>query len=275
MRQGDPERALLCHERAVGLDPGRDVLWGKLGACATMAAERCPDAAPRHRLLLRGREAVEEGCRLVPLSSENHANRGRVLRALAREELVQPEEVLAAFDRALTLDPENTMYFADAAAAAVGLGLAARAREYIDRGLRIDPDLGMLHTDMAALELAERHYRQAEQHLDRALAGRWHDRKQYPRAQALLCLVYLNTERPQPALHVADEVLAGEESLPVRCLRARALEKLGRRREAAEEYRRIVQVRPDHALARAALARLDGGRKNGKSRHGLPAGSAD
>jgi O-antigen ligase/tetratricopeptide (TPR) repeat protein len=266
MRQGDPEGALLCHERAVGLDPGRDVLWGKLGACAAVAAEGCPDASQRRRLLLRGRAAVEQACRLVPTSSENHANRGRVLRALAREGLAQPEELLAAFDRALTLDPENTMYLADAAAAAVGLGMAARAREYIDLGLRIDPDLGMLHTDMAALELAEGHYRQAEQHLDQALAGRWHDSKQFPRAQALLCLVYLDTERPGQAFHVADDVLAREESLPVRCLRARALEKLGRRREAAEEYRRIVQVRPDHALARAALARLDGGRKNGKSR---------
>jgi O-antigen ligase len=270
-----PYRALHFHERAVRLDPGRDVLWLRLGACTAIAAESCPDASQRQTLLLRGRAAVEEACRLVSVSSENHANRGRVLRALAREGWVPPDEVLAAFDMALALDPENTVYLADAAAAAVSMGLTGRARQYIERGLRIDADLGMLHTDLAALELAQRHYAEAERHLNAAVAGRWHESKQYPRALSLLCLTYLETGRNERALQVADHVLTREDSLPVRFLRARALERLGRRAQAAEEYRRIVQVRPDHALAQAGLTRLHEVPKNGKCRQDTPAGSGD
>jgi tetratricopeptide (TPR) repeat protein len=273
--RADLVRALECHERAVRLDPGRDFLWNKLGTCALMAAESCPVASRRHDLLIRAREASKEACRLVPASSENHANRARILYVLAREGLAFGQDVLDAYDTALALDPENTLYLADAAGAAVGLGRLDRARAYASRGLRIEPDLGILHVNLAAIELARGRHAEAERSLLRSLAGRWHDPSRWDQALLLLCLTYLDTTRGEPALRLADELLQRQDTLPVRCLRARALEKLGRRQEAWNEYQRIVQARPGYAAARAGLARLERVGKNGKSRQGFPAGSAD
>jgi O-antigen ligase len=234
IRESDPEAALLCHERSVQLDPKRDLLWLKLGSCALVAAECCPDTAKRRRLLLRAREADECACRLVPVKSENHANLALILFALARERLVSAQDVVAAYDEALALDPENTFYLAEAGRAAVSLGLSSRGRDYIERGLRIDPDLGPLNANLAALELAGRHYYEAERLIEKALTGRWYDSRTYHGAQALRCLIYLDTGRTEQALRLADDLLSWKDSLPFRRLRARALEKLGRRVSAAK-----------------------------------------
>ncbi len=275
LRKSDLSLALDYHERAVRLDPGQDLLWNKLGTCALLAAESSPDSLSRRELLKRAAEATNEACRLVPASSENHANRARALYVLARERLATAQDVLDAYATALALDPDNTLYLADAAGAAVGLGLVEQARQYIGRGLRIDPDLGVLHANLAAAELARGRYATAEIALLRSLAGSWHDVARRDQALLLLCLTYLDTARAGSALRLADDLLGRQDSLPVRCLRARALEKLGRRQEAWAEYRRIVRARPGNAAARAGLVRLEHSSRNGKSRQGLPAGSAD
>jgi O-antigen ligase/tetratricopeptide (TPR) repeat protein len=275
LAQTHPDEALLCHERAVSLDPNRDMLWVKLGARAKSAAERCLNVEKRHQLLLRAHEATEQACRLVPVNGENHANRALVLLAMAKERLVSPQEVLSAYNMALALDSENTLYLAEAGSAAIATGLLDRARDYVERGLRIEPDLGVLNADLAALDLAAGHYHEAELHVRAALDGQWHDTNHFLRARALLCVILLDTGREDEALKVADNLLRWESSLPIRCLRARALEKLGRSREAEAEYRRIVELRPDHRMARAGLARLVRSSGNGASRQGLPAGSAD
>jgi hypothetical protein len=273
LQQVDPEQALVWHERAVRLHSGRDVLWIKLTACTLAAAERTRIPSRRQQLLLRAHDAVENACRLVPAKGENHGNRALVLFRMAREGMGRAQDALAGYDTALALDPENTDYLEEAAAVAVNLGLSERAREYIARGLRIDPELGMLHATQAALELAKGRYREAEKRLDVALTGHWHDMKRYCRAAALLCVTYLDTGRSEQALLLADCLLTQDDSLQLHFLRARALEKLGRRPDAEWEYRRVVELRPDHAMARAGLARLEA--KNGRSRQGLPAGSAD
>src|SRR5207302_1499111 len=54
-----PADALLCHELAVAIDAGRDVLWIKLATSAVEAARLCPDAAQRQGLLRRARRAAE------------------------------------------------------------------------------------------------------------------------------------------------------------------------------------------------------------------------
>jgi O-antigen ligase/tetratricopeptide (TPR) repeat protein len=259
----DPREALACQERAVRLDGGRDILHAKLAATALDVSRQTPNPQESGALLLRARRALEEACSLVRASGQNHANRGRCLEVLARAGLARPEEVLEAFDEALLRDPLNTAFLADAGRAASGLGLRERARDYLGRGLRIDPRLAVLHGEMGGLALAERNYPEAEAHLYRAVTGDWHGNAEgWDRARALVCLLRLETGQLQPALGLADDLLLTHpDSAPVRWLRARALERLGRRQEARDEYERIVRGRPDHPQARAALARLTKGKR--------------
>jgi tetratricopeptide (TPR) repeat protein len=269
----DARRALECHRRAVTLDPTRDLLWMRLAGCALKIADQCPDVRERHRLLAQAREATEEACRLVPVSGSNHSNRGRVLREQARAGVVQPAEVLAAFDDALRFDPENTAYLSDAAKAAITLGQIDRAGEYITRGLTLAPELGTLLGDLAAIALVQREYPRAEELLGKALAGQWPDVKEADRARTLLCLIYLDTGRALAALRLADDVLTrAPDQWAVRFLRGRALEKLGRRQVARSEYQRVIEVRPDHVQARDALKRLERLAKRTEPA-GRPAGS--
>jgi O-antigen ligase/tetratricopeptide (TPR) repeat protein len=253
-----PVQALQRYERAVSLDPRRDVLWIKLGECALAAAERCAGSEERRRYLERAREASEEACRLVPLRGQNQANRGRILSALARDGLVGREDILTAFDEALRYDPDNTVFLADAASSAVALGRPDRACDYLKRGLDIDPTLAVLHSGMAALALNERRYADAEASLSKSFVSEWHgNAAALDRARSLLCVTYLDTGRGKQALDLANELLVRhEDSLIFRCLRAHILERLGRRLEALDEYRRVVIVRPDNVHARAGLARL-------------------
>ncbi len=226
-RQGEEVRAaasqqsLEWHEYAVKLDPQRDVLWIKLTECSLALAEVCPDKVERQRLLMCAREAIEESCRLVPVSGQNQANRSRVLHALAREGLARPADVLAAFDEALVHDPENAALLADAAGAAVGLGFADRAAVYLQRGLRLDPTLGILHSTAAALALSQRRHQEAEAELGKAFQGEWHaNAEALDRAKSMLCLTYLDTGRAGQALQVAEDMLSrNNDSLSYHCLR--------------------------------------------------------
>jgi O-antigen ligase/tetratricopeptide (TPR) repeat protein len=263
-QQGDellaisPEKALICHERAARLEPGRDLFHLKLAWSAFATARRCRDPHERRHLLERGRQAVEQACTLVPASGQNHANRGRLFEALARAGLVRPEEALAAFDAALERDPLNTAYLADAGRAAAALGARARALEYIHRGLRIDPRLGELHAGLAALALMENRCAEAEAHLARATGSAWHgDSEGWDRMRGLLCWTWLRTGRAASTVVMADNVLANHgDWLAIRWLRAQALEQLRHPHQASDEYQRILSLQPDHAAARAALARL-------------------
>jgi O-antigen ligase/tetratricopeptide (TPR) repeat protein len=254
----EPRKALACQETSVRLDPERDVLHVKLAASALVVAKQCSDPAEQRRMLFRARTALARACDLVPANAQNHANAGRGLEVLARAGLVPADEVLAAFDRAVALDPCNTVYLADAGRAAATLGQAERAKEYLERGLTIDPDLGMLHTELAALALAKQRYPEAEKHLRQAVSTRWRGSLEgWDRTRALLCLMFLETRRPEEALPLADDLLrAHDDSVPVRWFRAIALEKLGRRLDAMQEYGRIVRLQPNHAPAQVALARL-------------------
>jgi tetratricopeptide (TPR) repeat protein len=271
-----PTQAAAWHERAVALAPEHDLWWTRLANAAQRCAEQEANPERRRRWRARERQALEMACTAEPARAENRANLARCLEVLAREGMARREEVLPLFDSALRDDPNNTPVLADAARAAVALGYYAQARAYIERGLQIDPDLGLLHGEWGALCLAERRFAEAEAHLKRSLAGQWPwDEEKSNRVRALLALTYLqwgqHPDLPALALLIADDVLCrdgGEVS--TRVLRALALERLGRWREAIEEYRRVLLARPDHPLARARLGRSEV--RGQKSEVSAPAG---
>jgi tetratricopeptide (TPR) repeat protein len=255
-----PARALACYERAVGLAPGRDVYWFKLGAAAQASAGSADDRERRGRLV-RARQALEQACALVPASPDHHANLARLRALLASEGLAEPDGAFNEFDAALAGDPFNTLFLADAGQSAAALGLKERARRYLRRGLELDPTLPALEVGVATLALQEGRLTEAEGHLAKAVgSARWQDEEARWQGVALLGLARLRLRRFEEARRLADMVLEQRPAwVHVRLTRAEALEGLGRKAEAADEYRRVVALAPGFGPARAALVRLTTG----------------
>jgi tetratricopeptide (TPR) repeat protein len=95
--------------------------------------------------------------------------------------------------------------------------------------------------------------------LQQAVNGDWHGAERLRVAAASnLAAAYLELGRPAEAEEAAARVAI--ERAPnfsdARFNRGRALERLGRRAEAIEEYRRALADQPDHVPARQVLRAL-------------------
>jgi tetratricopeptide (TPR) repeat protein len=250
------------YEQAAALAPGQDIYAVKLAAGAQTAAQASEHSAKRRRYFLRALRAIEAACALVPACPDHHANRGRLLFLVAREELAPPHEMLEAFDTALAGDPRNTCFLADAGQCAAALGLHQRARDYLWRGLEEDPDLAVLHAGLGRLALLRGRYKEAEQHLQTALLSDWHgDGEAQQQSLSLLGVAWFYLGRVEAAYQLATDLLALRPTWQAtRLTRARALERLGRRAEARKEYQRLLAVQPDYEAAKEGLRRLAAGK---------------
>jgi O-antigen ligase/tetratricopeptide (TPR) repeat protein len=253
-----PATAVERLDHAVALDPVNELYWVKLGAAAHAQARLTLDSGSRIRALQQAAAAYERARRLVPANSYNHANVGRVLADLAREQQGTPAEAFARFDQALALDPNNAYFYADAANAAMALGDPQRARDYAGRGLALYPRFGVLRAQLAYIALVERRPADAVQPLQEALAADWHGADDaYALAASNLAAAYLQLDRPDDAHAAARLAVDRVPALAdARFNLAKALERMGRRAEAVAEYRRLLADRPDYALAREALRAL-------------------
>ncbi len=254
-----PAAAVERLRRAVWLDPFVELYWVKLGAAAHAQARREPDAEARRRALGEARAAYERARRLAPANSYDYANVARVTADLAAEGLATPAEAFAGFDRALVMDPHNAYFYVDAAGAATSLGDVDHARDYAARGAALYPRFGVVRAQLAYVALLERRPADAVEPLRQALAAEWHGATE---AQALaasnLAAAYLQLGRPADAEPVARLALDRMPALAdARFNLARALEGLGRRKDAVAEYRRVLAERPDYTPARDALRALD------------------
>jgi tetratricopeptide (TPR) repeat protein len=182
------------------------------------------------------------------------------LTELAKEGAATPNEVLAAYDAALALDPLNPSVLADAGHAAWSLGQHARARELLRRGAELDPEQANLRALGGLVAMAEGHYEEAEVHFDAAARRDWHGNDD-GQLQALTiwaaCLVKLH--RPHPAEFLTRHVLERRPDWPgPRYTLAYALTMLGRFQESAECYRELIRRCPDHPLAAEARKKIGG-----------------
>lgn len=253
-----PAEALERHRWAVRLAPGNELFHLEQSRAYHFVATRQHDATARRRLLEQARDAIESACRLVPLRASNQGNRARMLTELARIGLGTADEVLAAYDLALRLDPCDSLCLADAARAAISLGRHERAREYLAHVRRIDPTLGDGHAELGTLAMLSGQMAEAEQHLHRALESHWHgNEERADRARGLYAAVCVERGKYGLAKGWSENVLARRSDwLSVRWIHALALEGLGLRRKAIAEFRNILERQPDHVQARARLERL-------------------
>jgi O-antigen ligase/tetratricopeptide (TPR) repeat protein len=253
-----PAAAVEAFERAVALDASNAFYWVKLGAAAHAQGRAARDAASRRRHLDRAREAFERAIRLVPVSAYNHANLGRLLADLARDGRAAPADVWARFETALRRDPNNAYFYTDAATAALVVGDRARAARYASRAAELYPRFALAHSILGHTALADGRPAEAARVLEGAQALDWHGA---PGAQTVagsnLAAAYLRLGKPVQAERAARQALTHTPGYAdARFNLAKALELLGRRREALEEYRRILAEQPDYEPAREALRGL-------------------
>src|SRR5262249_2516755 len=170
------------------------------------------------------------------------------------------DEVYAAFDRALALDPNNANFALDAATAAVQLGDLGRARDFAETCSRLYPRFAPLHALLGYVALAQDRLSPAFQDLWVAVQLTWPDKQWTATTYSNLSATLLKLHRPEDALHAASLALTHWPQCPdAHFNRARALELLGRQNDAAQAYRELLALRPDHGPARAGLGRVQSG----------------
>jgi O-antigen ligase len=219
----DPRAAIEAHERAVALDPSRELHWVKLGIAAEAGARKATHQAEWHRRLLLARTAFERAARLAPASGFDHLHLCRLVGTLAHERLASPAEAFAECDAAIRLDPNNPAFHRTAADIALVLVDLRRAASYAERSARLYPRLGSPHAQLGRVALAEGRLQEALRELKAAFEGEWRG-DQNGRALAASAL-------------------------------SAALLRLGRTAEA-EQYARFAASRaPDSAEARRNLER--------------------
>lgn len=248
-----PAVAVEQLRHAVALEPFIELYWVRLGSASHAAARATRDAAERRRRLEDARAAYERALRLVRANSYNYANLGRVLADLARDGLAAPGEAFARFDRALELDPNNAYFYPDAANGSLVVGDFERARDYASRGAALYPRFALPRAQLGHIELAQKRLPEAAALLQEAVDGEWHDAPGRAGAAANLAAAWLQLDRPGRAEQAARLAVSLSPGAPeARFNLAKSLERLGRRDEAIEEYRRL----PDFEPARAALGAL-------------------
>lgn len=245
-------------KEATGWAPERPEVWlalAKEAQAAAVAAENEDARRPMWRLAVR---ASAECCRLVPVSPDAHANHARVLLVATQGGLATREDVLAAYDRALAVWTTSPICLVEAAEACVHFDDHRRAEQYLERAEQCGHQHGSIQATRGALLLAQGQWRAAEVALSAAMQGKWHDDLTgLSRAQELLGLLYIRTRRFGPASQLAEAMVAMKPDHPVGYwVRAQASEGLEKRDRAMADYRRVLELRPNHPPTLAALSRL-------------------
>jgi O-antigen ligase len=250
-----PDDAIAACEGAVENAPWLDVPH------AHLAVARHRAALARGTFARGAADASRRACELVPACGHHHALHARILLDVVRQESTGQDELWRAYDEALARDPDNPLTLIDAARAALMLNQNDRARAYLDRAATLG-ELPQLTAERGVLALSEGRAGEAEQLLHEAVKGDWHGQVDARgRAHGLLALACLHHGNDHGALTQAEEVLrvyppAVASEPTTRFVRASALERLGRRDEARQEFGRVLSLRPDHGPAREALDRL-------------------
>jgi O-antigen ligase/Tfp pilus assembly protein PilF len=237
----DPRAALPFCERAVALDPGAALYWTKLGQTTRLAAEAAGDARLRWRSMEQARQAFARAAELLPADANVHFHLGSILGQLAIEGGADPAASFAEFDRALALDPFNAYILEDAGRVALALHDTRRAEGYLSRCVDLYHGFLPARAALAYVAAAEGRLAVAERMLCEVLPGDWTgDDDGRLTARGALASVLLQEHRPGDALPMAAAVLDARPGWDaVRMTYARSLEALGRRTEAAAEYRRL------------------------------------
>jgi adenylate cyclase len=214
------EEAIRCFEEATRLDPGFAEAYA---AWANLYVVAAGEYVPMREVIPRARELAARALALDPDSSEAHSALGNIL-LQADHDWTRAE---AEFERALSLNPNNTVAYRFLALLLVALERFDEAKEASRHAIRLDP--GGSHR--ATLGWAELESGNPEA----AIESRERERDKDPSSFAghvYLGITYLTAGRRSDALREADWPIAGVDDV----------------------------VRFDHALLNAMLGRPEAAR---------------
>lgn len=161
MRQGSSlhaagrrERALVCFEQALALEPGHT---DAANACATVLSE-LGQAEAAMRVLQGVREALMR-------DADGATNYG-----IAAENVGRRDEAIAAYRQALALDPQQVRALNNLALLQAASGDWAQALDALERCRGLQPDNPLAWQNLADIQVAARHYAQALATLAQATA---------------------------------------------------------------------------------------------------------
>jgi O-antigen ligase/tetratricopeptide (TPR) repeat protein len=249
--------ALEARDESVRWAPELPELWTRLAAQASQEALQRPADGPRLRA--RAVQAMREGALRVPACPETQGQLGKALLEQARAGEASLDDVLAAYDGAIVLDPRNVVLMRDAARAALAMGQEARAEPYLEEALRIGPRHPTILAEAAAVAFARGRLDQARSMLAETFEMKWADDCEgLSRARGLYALVQLQRNEFADALRVAQDLARERPDWPVALvIQGMALEGLGKPKEARAAYSQALALEPGNVAALAGMRRAE------------------
>jgi tetratricopeptide (TPR) repeat protein len=254
----DNEAAAPHYERAAAWDPGSDRYPDRLAGVVGSRAAQAASANEACAELARARARMEQAIALVGADPYHHANRARILADQVRQGQEAAATAFAAWDTALSLDPDNAWFLAEAARTALRLGDGGRLRRYAGRAMELYPRFAPPYAHLGTESLRQGHCAEAVEWLHRALRADWHgDADAADHAEATLAAAYLGLRSFPQARHHTRLVLERQPRwATAHFLLAQALEGEGQLQAAIAEYRQTLLLAPGHIPAQTALNHL-------------------
>jgi tetratricopeptide (TPR) repeat protein len=255
---GNARQALRHYEQAIALQPSDDRYWVQMAAALGQLASQMAVPAEQARLLAQAQEALRQATSLVPADAYHQANLARVQTEQARYHYGPAETALAEWECALSMDPLNAWFLAEAAHTAVILGDDQRLHAWADRALELYPNFAPPLAHLGTGVLRAGRFAEAADRLNRALHLDWHeDFEGSDHARATLAAAYLGLHDFAQARQHAGEVVRRHPEWPVaHFLLGQALEGQRLFADGAAQYRQALKLNPNYVPAKAALQQL-------------------
>ncbi len=224
----DIRRAYDYFQQAVKIDPGYARGWSAL-AWAAIALTEGPEGSPVEQGYREAMSAAQRALQLDPGLAEAHAAIGRIKRSYDWDW----PGATAAFQKALALEPQNSVVLLGASSLQASLGNFEEAVTLNRRAVEIDPLSVVAHVSLGMHAYYAGQQELAIDAFQKALAIS----ANAPDAHYLLGLVYLERSQPQQALaefeknHASSERNVGE---------ALAYSALNRKKEADAALHQLI-----------------------------------
>ena len=234
----DIDRAYEFFQQAVKIDPNYAQAWSGLAWAAIARAENGPSFEQGYRDAMG---AAERALQLDPSLAEALAAVGRIKRSYDWDWA----GANVAFQKALALEPQNSVVLLGASSLQASLGNFEGALDLNRRAIEIDPLSVVAHLSLGMHAYYAGRPELAVDAFQKALAIS----PSAPTAHYLLGLVYLETSRPQLALAEFERDSLGSERTVGEAL---AYDALGREREADAALHQLLADYRDQAAFQLA-----------------------
>ncbi len=236
-KTGDGVNALREYVRAADLLPDRKDAQEKAGAFMLMANQFQDAQGLAERMLKRDPSSVE----------------GQILLANALAGLKNLDAAIAAFEKAVSLDPNRSATYADLGQAQMGGGNRAAAEAAFRKAIEIDPKSAHAHLSLSNFLWATGDLEQAQQELRRALELEPNNLV----ANRAMAMFYMVTNKPEAAEPHLKTVSAGTPGADAKYFLAEYYLRLGRVDDARATLTPLLANTDSFVGASVRLARVE------------------